>query len=218
MKKMIFPKINLENVKGVLIDLDNTLYSFDFADQCALQKVYNLVSHTLNLSFDSFLASYKEQWKNLFNNLGPVPSAHCRHTMFQNMLEKMCISKPFLLAQKMEKVYFKTLLTSMTANKEALSFLKECKKKNIPVCLVTDLYGSIQVQKLKKLKLSQYVDFVVANDEVGIDKPHPKIFQKAMSKINTLPQETIMIGDNFEKDIKGAQQLGIKTYQVIFDK
>ena len=99
-------------------------------------------------------------------------------------------------------------------DKNAVSFLKECKKKALPVCLVTDLFASIQTKKLKALKLTDYVDFIVANDEVGFDKPNAKMFTKALEKIGLSEKDVIMIGDHPLKDIQGAKNLGIRTYQV----
>lgn len=218
MKKIIFPQIPLENVKGVLIDLDDTLYSFEDANLFALQKVSAQVYPVLRLSFDDFYGLYKSHWAHLFDELGTVPSAHCRHTMFQRLMEEKKVEKPYIWAEKMEKTYFKNLLKAMTPDARAVDFLKTCRRLNIPVCLVTDLYGSIQVQKLKRLKITRYIDYVVANDEVGVDKPDTRMFQRALDKINVRPQEAVMIGDNFEKDIQGAQALGIRTYQVTFDK
>ena len=218
MKKIIFPQIDMENVKGVLIDLDDTLYSFEDANLFALQQVYAQIQSVLRLSFDDFYGLYKHHWAYLFNELGTVPSAHCRHTMFQRLMESQHIEKPYLWAQKMEKTYFKNLLKGIRPDPRAVDFLKACRRRRIPVCLVTDLYGSIQVQKLKRLNLTRYIDCVVANDEVGIDKPDARMFQRALDKINVRPQDAVMIGDNFGKDIQGAQALGIRAYQVTFDK
>ena len=95
-----------------------------------------------------------------------------------------------------------------------LKVAKECKKRNLPVCLVTDLFASIQTKKLKALKLIDYVDFIVANDEVGYDKPNAKMFTKALEKIGMTEKDVIMIGDHPVKDIQGAQNIGIRTHQV----
>ncbi len=218
MKNIIFPEVNLDEVKGVLIDVDNTLYSFDSANMYALQKVHKLAKSVLPISFDDFYTLVRAQWTYAFDTLGCVPSAHCRHTMYQRLLEEHGVGKPFILAQKMEEAYYKNLIKAMKPDTKATAFLKECKRRQIPVCVVTDLYGNIQVQKLNRLKLSRYIDYVVANDEVGVDKPNERIFKRALEKISVLPKDAVMIGDNYEKDIKGAKALGILTYQVLFDK
>lgn len=218
MKKLIFPEIDLTNVKGVLIDLDNTLYFFNDANQYALQKVYALLKQKTKMSFSAFYEAYQTAWDKLFNTLGEVPSAHTRFTMFQQFLEKRKVPKAFLIAQKLEEVYFKNLFKKARPDPKATAFLKECARRQIPVCIVTNLFGSIQTRKLKRLRLDKYVDYMVANDELGIDKPHPSLFERGLEKLSIPAKDAIMVGDNEEKDINGAKALGIQTYLVTIQK
>jgi len=50
---------------------------------------------------------------------------------------------------------------------------------------------------------------------VMIGKPEKYLFQLAMARSGSDPEETLMIGDRLETDILGAQQLGIKTALVL---
>jgi FMN phosphatase YigB (HAD superfamily) len=43
------------------------------------------------------------------------------------------------------------------------------------------------------------------------DKPNSKIFKYLLNKMAVLPSQTIMIGDDYAADIKGAHNVGIKT-------
>ena len=46
-------------------------------------------------------------------------------------------------------------------------------------------------------------------------KPHPAIFQTALKKFSSTPEETLMVGDRLETDILGASNLGIRTAAVL---
>jgi 4-nitrophenyl phosphatase len=48
-----------------------------------------------------------------------------------------------------------------------------------------------------------------------IGKPFSALYELALSRGNSLPEETLMIGDRLETDISGAQQLGIRTAVVL---
>ena len=48
-----------------------------------------------------------------------------------------------------------------------------------------------------------------------IGKPYPTLYSLALRRANSLPEETLMIGDRLETDILGAQQLGLKTALVL---
>jgi 4-nitrophenyl phosphatase len=48
-----------------------------------------------------------------------------------------------------------------------------------------------------------------------IGKPFSTLYSLALSRSNSLPEETLMIGDRLETDIGGAQQVGIRTALVL---
>ena len=102
----------------------------------------------------------------------------------------------------------------MKLNKSAKRFIFECNSKNIPICCVTDLTADIQFRKLMKLNLENKIKYIVTSEEVGIEKPNKKIFEKALEKLNLKSNQVIMIGDSAPKDILGGEALGIKSYLV----
>jgi putative hydrolase of the HAD superfamily len=79
------------------------------------------------------------------------------------------------------------------------------------ICLVTDLTAHIQYRKIHKLKLNQYCQSIVTSEEAGKEKPNPLMFKLALQKLNLKSSEVCMIGDNFKKDIFGANSLNIHT-------
>lgn len=42
----------------------------------------------------------------------------------------------------------------------------------------------------------------------GVKKPNPIIFELALKSAKTIPEKSLMIGDNLEADIQGAQAVG----------
>lgn len=48
-----------------------------------------------------------------------------------------------------------------------------------------------------------------------IGKPQPAMYQAALHRLGTTPEETLMIGDRLETDIAGAQNLGCPTALVL---
>jgi putative hydrolase of the HAD superfamily len=56
---------------------------------------------------------------------------------------------------------------------------------------------------------------VVTSEEAGVKKPLAGIFNYAFEKSGANPRESIMIGDDYEVDILGAQRAGMN--QILFD-
>jgi HAD superfamily hydrolase (TIGR01450 family) len=48
-----------------------------------------------------------------------------------------------------------------------------------------------------------------------VGKPHPAIFQAALRTLGAAPEETLMVGDQLDTDILGANQAGIDSALVL---
>jgi len=59
------------------------------------------------------------------------------------------------------------------------------------------------------LGLRDNIDFVVTSGQVGVAKPHPKIFQVALGTAGTNPDEVVHVGDQLVSDVDGAISAGI---------
>lgn len=64
-------------------------------------------------------------------------------------------------------------------------------------------------QLLDKVQARPYFEQILVSAEVGIRKPHPRIFEMALEHFGMSAQETAMVGDTLAADILGANQLGI---------
>ena len=65
--------------------------------------------------------------------------------------------------------------------------------------------------RVSEFGILKYFDLVIASEEDLVSKPDKEIFNIALSKINSKPQECIMIGDRLDNDIIPASKLGMKT-------
>lgn len=57
--------------------------------------------------------------------------------------------------------------------------------------------------------LLQYFEFVIDSGEVGIEKPDPRIFELALTRLGLAPAEALYVGDLYEVDVLGARAAGI---------
>ena len=94
-----------------------------------------------------------------------------------------------------------------TRSKRTLQFLR---RKGIKVWIITDSITYTQLKKLAKLNLSEDIDFLITSEEAGTEKPHSWGFLLACHKAGVLTNEALMVGDNIERDIDGAQWVWMK--------
>ena len=217
MEKIIrYPKINLNNVKGVLLDLDNTLYHYDSCHIRAINEchLHYRNNHDKDISFDDFSNIYRKKRDLVTERLSPQGVCRSRLFAFQAMFEEINLDKNFELAKKYDEIYWNTLIKNMVISKDAAIFLQKCQNLNIVICIVSDMIANIQIRKLQKLGVTKNIRYLVTSEEVGTEKPDAKIFQMALDKLGLSAKEVVMIGDSEIKDIKGAQALGIKAYKI----
>jgi putative hydrolase of the HAD superfamily len=109
-------------------------------------------------------------------------------------------------------LYWDTFVAEIKLFDGVFDWLQEVKKRNIKIVMVTDLTADVQFLKIEKLHLDEVFDWIVTSEEAGCEKPHPYIFQLALQKSGLSADRVWMIGDSYEKDIRGALNLGIKPF------
>jgi putative hydrolase of the HAD superfamily len=56
-----------------------------------------------------------------------------------------------------------------------------------------------------------FLSAIVDSRRVGLFKPDPAIFRHAAEKLGRDPGEIMMVGDSFDRDVRPAKQIGMKT-------
>ena len=214
MEKLIFPKIPFNEFKGVLLDIDNTIYHYESCHKLALSSLIKELSKLLNLPFESVKYEFLKARKKVNKILYGTASSHSRFLYIQLTLEKILGFSDFYNSIKLEKLYWDIFLEKMELNEDAKKFILKCNKKNIPICCLTDLTAEIQFRKVLNLNLENNIKYIVTSEEVGIEKPNKKMFQIALDKLRLRTDQVIMIGDSIDKDILGAEEIDITSYLV----
>jgi putative hydrolase of the HAD superfamily len=65
--------------------------------------------------------------------------------------------------------------------------------------------------KVNELGLSGYFDAFVTSADVGLGKPNPAPFQRALNDLGLEPEEALFVGDMAETDIAGARAAGMRA-------
>lgn len=195
--------------KGLLLDIDNTLYNYDSTHKKALEELILVTHNATTKDVSAIKMAYLQAREQIHTELSETASSHNRLLYIQRMLELLDI-KSMNLSLKLYNTYWDTFLDSMELYNGALEFLQEHQDKSI--CLVTDLTAHIQHRKIEKLNLYKYTDYLVTSEETGKEKPHPYMFMLALRKMNLMIDDVCMIGDSYKKDIVGASTLGMSSF------
>jgi HAD superfamily hydrolase (TIGR01509 family) len=91
--------------------------------------------------------------------------------------------------------YTQELILSITPNIDLIKTIKEL-SSSYAIAVCSNSIRKTVLTVLSKLNIIQYFDLILSNEDVTNSKPHPEIFWKAMSQINVLPEETLIIEDS----------------------
>ena len=195
--------------KGFLLDIDGTLYDYDKAHNEALAAALAWVARASGMREEALKDAYKDARLSINAELSGTASSHNRLLYFQRVFESIGMN-PLTHALGAYEAYWDTFIDGISLYEDARLFLarlSECK-----VCLVTDLTAHIQYRKVRRLGLDRYAGFMVTSEEAGRDKPDPRIFRLALEKMQLRADDVCMIGDSLDKDIAGAEAVGIRGF------
>ena len=190
-------------IKGVVFDLDNTLLDFmkrkEFAVKAAIKGMIEagLIVNE-DKSYNEINSIYEEfGWEN--------------QKVFDVFLEKSIghVDNKFLAAGIV--AYRRAREANLMAYPNVNKTLMALSKSGIKLGVVSDAPSREAWMRIYYLNLYHYFDVVITYDDSGERKPSPIPFQLALDGMGLRPEETIMIGDWPERDVVGAQQIGMKT-------
>jgi len=202
--------------KHVFIDLDDTLWDFHANAKLSLQEVYEY--RKLNQYFDSFDQFFKiyakrnlELWE-LYGK-GVIRKEFLMVERFRHPLAFVGVDNDELAIQIgdqfLDILPTKTILIPFA--KELLDYLYP----KYPLTIISNGFVEVQYKKLRSANLERYFTHVVLSEAAKALKPDKRIFEYALQLNNAIAAETIMIGDSYEADIRGAQNAGID--QIFFN-
>lgn len=190
-------------IRAVIFDLDNTLVDFMRVKRAA-------VAGAADAMIDAGLESSREEvQKRIFNMYDKEGIEDQR--VFDKMLEKEYGSIDYRILAAGILGYRRAKEGQMVLYPHVRQTLTELTRMNIRLAIVSDAPRMSAWMRLVSLGLDSFFERVVAFDDTGKKKPDPAPFQLALSRLETKPEEAIMIGDWAEKDMVGARALGMKT-------
>lgn len=105
---------------------------------------------------------------------------------------------------------FSVTQTNWALEEDAIPTLQKLRVKGYNLGIISNAGDDDDVQQLARgFGITEYFDFILTSAACSYRKPHPRIFELALSNWYCPPNEAVMVGDNLDADIRGAQEVGI---------
>lgn len=186
-------------IKAILFDLDDTLVDFmKFKKEASDAAAKAMVKAGLKMS----LAKAKKMLFDLY--IKDIEG----QDVFQNFLKLQKSYHPKILAAGIN-AYLAHKYKFNWPLKGVKNTLKKLKGK-YKLGLVTDAPKLKAYTRLDLAGLADYFDVVVGYEDTGRRKPSTLPFRKALKELKVKPSEALMVGDWYERDVKGAERVGMR--------
>lgn len=199
--------MKLTNIKDIFFDLDHTLWDFDKNSALTFQKIFN--ENNIEVELQKFLKIYEplnlNYWK-LYRE-EKIDKESLRYGRLADTFQALNYKVTDVVIHQLSEDYISFLTTYNHLFDNTIEIL-EYLNPNYNLHIITNGFKEVQQGKLNKSKINHFFDTVTNSEMVGVKKPNPKIFQHALQLAKANPEQSIMIGDNYEADILGALNIG----------
>ena len=195
-------------IKAVLFDLDNTLIDFMKMKRiCSEEAISAMIDSGLPVSKNSGIKKlYKMYEKYGIEN----------QKIFQEFLSELTGKVDKKMLASGISSYRKVKAGFLKPYPNVVKVLIKLKENGIKLGILSDapeLQGWI---RLADMNIIHFFDIVLTLGETGVEKPSKKPFNMAIKKLDVKPEEILFVGENPERDIKGAKSVGMKTALALY--
>ncbi|MCK9304578.1 MAG: YjjG family noncanonical pyrimidine nucleotidase [Bacteroidales bacterium] len=195
-----------------LFDLDRTLWDFDTNAKnniTGLLHLYNLPLKESESFYNDYHTINQKLWADYERGL--LEKERLKSERFHRTLLKYGIDNPSL-AEQFGREYLERMPLQKALMPYALEVLEHLYSMGADMVIVSNGFKEVQYTKIENSGIGKFFKSVIISEEQGVNKPSPLIFRKALSSINGVKEEAIMVGDDFVNDIEGAMIFGIDQF------
>ncbi|HEX55491.1 MAG: haloacid dehalogenase [Candidatus Altiarchaeales archaeon] len=197
-------------IKAIFFDIDDTLYDSTLqTDMARRNTIRAMIEAGLEIEEDEGIKALNEIVEKFGSNYG----YHLNELLREFGYEE----NPRIIAAGIV-AYHSTKIAYLVPFPDTIPTLLKLRDLGYGLGVITDGIAVKQWEKLIRLGLQHFFDSVIISEEIGIEKPNPEMFKIAARKIKCKPEEAIMVGDRIDKDIVGANKVGMLTVQLMHGK
>ncbi len=195
-------------IKYVLLDLDDTIFDFHYAEAEALRQLFRRCGGVADDAATQMYSAINDAyWKRL--ERGELTRSEVQVGRFRELFDRLGIDRDPLQAN----VAYKELIADIVQYVEgAEELLRDLRTGGYQIYIVSNGSRSVQQGRLQKAGLTDAFDGIFLSEDLGVEKPNRAFFDICFQSVPSMKlEETIILGDSLTSDILGGQNAHIKT-------
>lgn len=205
----------MKTVKAVVFDFIGTLATVEgYSYENSERKLYeSLVGAGFNMHYKRFKEAYEKAHQKYriirYQELVEVTNAVWVSEALNMLGYKTTPNDENIYS--VINVFFEDYIQSLNPRPNVTKVLENLSTRFTLGLISNFTYAPVIHTSIEKLGLSKYFNSILVSQDFGWRKPSAKIFREILKRLGVNGNETVYVGDSPEEDIKGAQEIGIKT-------
>ncbi len=204
----------------MLFDFGDTLVLTDRwdYDKCLTKLLESLQNDniTIPVPYEEFKRAYFEVRNEMYLESEPTLEEIDFQLRITRTLQKFDhnLNREDPMVKRAVEAFINAFIEDVRMEQYVPQLLAELKSK-YKLGLVSNFAYPAGLRKiLYRFDLARFFDAIVISGELGVRKPHSRIFEKALKKLDVKAEEAVFVGDSLKADVNGAKKMGIKTILV----
>ena len=174
-----------------------------------------LTSYLRSQGMELNITTFPHQFRKYLANYFKQRERDLLETTYASVLRELLKEKgydevPENILRNALDALFSVTQSNWVLEADAIPTLRKLEANGYRMGIISNAGDDQDVQQLaQRFGINQYFDFILSSAACSYRKPHPRIFEMALSKWYLLPTEAVMVGDNLDADIYGAQNAGL---------
>ena len=200
-------------LEAIFFDIDDTLFSTSvFADKARRAAIDAMIKAGLETDRAVVLRELEEV-------IGEFTSNHEQH--FDKVVQRLPAAatrhvNPAIIVAAGVVAYHETKWRELQVYDDVYDVLRWLATTDIVRGIISQGWTIKQAEKIIRLKIYDFLspNAIFFTDQIGINKPNPKLYARVLATLGLEPDHTIYVGDNPKNDIDPAHAVGMRTIRV----
>lgn len=206
----------MSNIRAVFFDLGQTLIYPKLGWQAVHLRsdkalTESLIENGIAVNPKTFAYEFIDRLNHYYADRDETQREITTFKMLMQLLEEKGFAKvPATIIRAALDAKYAVTQSNWHLEHDAHQTLRTLRLKGYKLALLSNAGDDPDVQTLIDThKLRQYFNFIRTSAAIGYRKPHAKLFEDALYDFGLFAEQCVMVGDNLDADIRGANDLGI---------
>lgn len=205
-------------IRHIFFDLDNTLWDHRKNAYLTVKDLFKRleIGEKYRIDFEQFHSKYDEINEKLWEDIrdGLIDKDYLRKHRFYDTFLHFGLDDE-ALASYFENHFLDQILSYNELIDGTEDLLIYLKNNGYQLYIISNGFQEVTERKCQLSGIAQYFETITSADSVGVRKPNSKIFEYSLGLAKAEKKESILIGDDWIADVKGAQNFGMDV--IFFD-